>query len=39
MEQADNVGQSEMAAMTKEMFGGLFLVIKPCNQVYLKIEQ
>jgi DNA-binding YbaB/EbfC family protein len=23
MEQADNVGQSEMAAMTKEMFGGL----------------
>ncbi|MDR3696926.1 YbaB/EbfC family nucleoid-associated protein [Mucilaginibacter sp.] len=23
MEQADNVNQSEMAAMTKEMFGGL----------------
>ncbi|GAC1312679.1 MAG: hypothetical protein NVSMB24_34640 [Mucilaginibacter sp.] len=23
MEQADNVSQSEMAAMTKEMFGGL----------------
>jgi DNA-binding protein YbaB len=24
MEQADNVSQTEMAAMTKEMFGGLF---------------
>ena len=24
MEQADNVSQSEMAAMTKDMFGGLF---------------
>jgi DNA-binding YbaB/EbfC family protein len=24
MEQADNVSQSEMAAMTKEMLGGLF---------------
>jgi len=23
MEQADNVSQSEMAAMTKDMFGGL----------------
>ncbi len=24
MEQADNVSQSEMAAMTKDMFGGMF---------------
>lgn len=24
MDQADNVSQSEMAAMTKDMFGGLF---------------
>ncbi len=24
MQQADNVSQSEMAAMTKDMFGGLF---------------
>lgn len=24
MEQADNISQSEMAAMTKDMFGGLF---------------
>jgi DNA-binding YbaB/EbfC family protein len=24
LEQADNVSQSEMAAMTKDMFGGLF---------------
>jgi DNA-binding YbaB/EbfC family protein len=24
MEQADNVSQSELAAMTKDMFGGLF---------------
>jgi DNA-binding YbaB/EbfC family protein len=24
MEQADNVSQTEMAAMTKQMFGGLF---------------